>query len=130
MTETFLPIRLVEVVDLVIVWVLVWAGIAWLRATPARLALAGLGLQSEAKEEADWLTRSRAYADFVDRGKLAEARAMIFAQAGFVNEALAEIEPLLAGPSYTSAHMLRLDPRYDPMRDDSHFVALLGEYEN
>ena len=44
MTETFLPIRLVEVVDLVIVWVLVWAGIAWLRAAPARLALAGLGI--------------------------------------------------------------------------------------
>jgi uncharacterized protein (TIGR00159 family) len=44
MTETFLPIRLVEVVDLAVVWVLVWAGIAWLRATPARLALAGLGI--------------------------------------------------------------------------------------
>jgi len=44
MTETFLPIGLVELVDLVIVWLLVWAGIVWLRATPARLALAGLGI--------------------------------------------------------------------------------------
>jgi diadenylate cyclase len=44
MTEPFLPIRLVEVVDLAVVWVLVWAGIAWLRATSARLALAGLGM--------------------------------------------------------------------------------------
>jgi uncharacterized protein (TIGR00159 family) len=43
-TETFPAIRLVEVVDLVIVWLLVWAGIAWLRATSARLALAGLGI--------------------------------------------------------------------------------------
>jgi diadenylate cyclase len=44
MTETLLPIRLVEVVDLAIVWVLVWAGIAWLRTTSARLALAGLAM--------------------------------------------------------------------------------------
>ena len=43
MTEAFLPIRLVEVIDLAVVWVLVWAGIAWLRATPGRLAFAGLG---------------------------------------------------------------------------------------
>jgi uncharacterized protein (TIGR00159 family) len=31
------------VIDLAVVWVLVWAGIAWLRATPGRLAFAGLG---------------------------------------------------------------------------------------
>lgn len=44
MSGSFPPIRLVEVVDLAVVWVLVWAGIAWLRATSARLALAGLGI--------------------------------------------------------------------------------------
>jgi diadenylate cyclase len=44
MTEAFLPIRLVEVVDLAVVWVLVWAAIAWLRTMPARLAFAGLGI--------------------------------------------------------------------------------------
>ena len=44
MIESFPTIRLVEAVDLVIVWVLVWAGIAWLRTTSARLALAGLGI--------------------------------------------------------------------------------------
>jgi uncharacterized protein (TIGR00159 family) len=41
MTE--LPLRPVEVVDLVIVWLLVWAAITWLRATPARVGLAGIG---------------------------------------------------------------------------------------
>jgi uncharacterized protein (TIGR00159 family) len=40
---TAYAIRIVEVVDLAIVWLIVWAGIAWLRATPARVALAGLG---------------------------------------------------------------------------------------
>jgi len=37
-------IRLIEIVDLTVVWILVWAGIAWLRTTPARLALAGLAI--------------------------------------------------------------------------------------
>lgn len=44
MLETLQSIRLFEVADLVVVWALVWAGIAWLRTTPARLALLGLGI--------------------------------------------------------------------------------------
>ncbi len=36
--------RLVEVLDLAAVWLLVWAGIAWVRGTPARGALVGLGI--------------------------------------------------------------------------------------
>jgi len=42
--ETLESIRLVEIVDLAVVWALVWAGIAWVRATPARPALIGLGI--------------------------------------------------------------------------------------
>jgi len=44
MSETFLPLRVLDVVDLLIVWGLVWAGIGWLRTAPARLALAGLAI--------------------------------------------------------------------------------------
>ncbi len=94
------------------------------------LALTGLGRQPEAKREGDWLARSRVYADPFDRPVLSEVRPMIFAQAGFVEEALAEIEPLLAGPSVTSVHMLRLDPRWDPIRNDPRFQALLEKYGN
>ncbi len=36
-------IRVIEIVDLVVVWILVWAGIAWLRTTQARRAMIGLG---------------------------------------------------------------------------------------
>jgi serine/threonine-protein kinase len=94
------------------------------------LALAGLGRQSEAKREADWFTRWRGYADLYRRPSLSNARAMIFAQAGLVEEALTEIEPLLAGPSVTSVHMVRLDPAWDPIRDDPRFQALLEKYGN
>jgi serine/threonine-protein kinase len=93
------------------------------------LALAGLGRPSEAKREADWVTKSTAYADLWERPVLSERRARIFAQAGLVAEALAEIEPLLAGPSWTSVHMLRLDPIWDPIRDDPRFQALLEKYD-
>ena len=44
MTEALLSIRWAELVDLAVVWLMVWAGIAWLRATPARLALGGIGI--------------------------------------------------------------------------------------
>ena len=45
-------------------------------------------------------------------------------------EYAAEIEPLLTGPSVTSVHLFRLDPRYDPIRDEPRFQALLEKYEN
>ncbi len=44
MIEALLSVRFAELIDLVVVWAMVWAGIAWLRATSARLALAGLGI--------------------------------------------------------------------------------------
>lgn len=44
MSEALLSVRFAELVDLLIVWAMVWAGIAWLRGTSARLALAGLGI--------------------------------------------------------------------------------------
>jgi serine/threonine-protein kinase len=90
------------------------------------LALAGLGRQSEAREVADIVIGYGPY----NRAFWGEVRSMIFAQANLKEEALAEIELLLAGPSFTSVHMVRIDPRYDPIRDDPRFQALLDQYEN
>jgi uncharacterized protein (TIGR00159 family) len=44
MSEALLSVRFGELVDLLVVWAMVWAGIVWLRTAPARLALAGLGI--------------------------------------------------------------------------------------
>jgi eukaryotic-like serine/threonine-protein kinase len=95
------------------------------------LALAGLGRRQEAQREARWLQQSKVYReDAFLRGSLAEERARILAGIGEADAALQEIERLLAGPSWVSAHTLRLDPRWDPIRKDPRFQALLVKYAN
>ena len=92
------------------------------------LALAGLGRRQEALREARWLQQSVVYReDAYDGPFVAEERARILAQAGEVDAALDEIEQLLAGPGWLSVHGLRLDPRWDPLRDHPRFQALLDD---
>jgi len=93
------------------------------------LALAGLGRRDEALGEARWLQQSTIYREDPFFGpELAEARAGILAQTGDAGAALDEIERLLAGPSWLSVHTLRLDPRWDPIREHPRFKALLAKY--
>jgi len=95
------------------------------------LALAGLGRRDQALREASWLQRSEVYRnDAVDGPLVAEDRARILAQAGDAEAALREIERLLAEPSLVSVHTLRLDPRWDPIREHPRFEALLAKYAN
>ncbi len=95
------------------------------------LALAGLGRRQEALREARWLQQSVVYREDAYDGRLvAEQRARILAQAGGVDTALDEIEQLLAGPGFLSVPRLRLDPRWDPIREHPRFQRLLEQYEN
>jgi len=95
-------------------------------------ALAGLGRRAEALKEVRWLRRSRiCREDHFDAGPQAgEASAFILVELGESDAALDEIERLLAGPSSTSVHTLRLDPRWDPIREQPRFKALLVKYAN
>ena len=94
------------------------------------MALAGLGRREEALGEARWLQQSAVYREDAFDGPpgVVEDRARILAQAGDAEAALDEIERLLAGPSWLSVHTLRLDPRWDPIRDHPRFKALLAKY--
>jgi serine/threonine-protein kinase len=93
------------------------------------LALAGLGRRQDALMEASWLRESAFYREDLLHGNFAVvAGAQILAQVGETDGALAEIEHVLARPSDESVHTIRLDPRYDPIRDDPRFQALLEQY--
>jgi TolB-like protein/DNA-binding SARP family transcriptional activator/Flp pilus assembly protein TadD len=92
------------------------------------LALAGLGRPLEAREEARWLRESQVYREDAYDRELAQERARILAGINDADAALEEIERLLEAPSFLSVHTLRLDPRYDPIRHDPRFQALLVKY--
>ncbi len=94
-------------------------------------ALAGLGRRQEAQRETRWLQECEVYRNDAQFGPhVAERRAEILAAIGEADTALAEIERLLVEPSWITAHILRLDPRWDPLRDDPRFQALLVKYAN
>jgi hypothetical protein len=94
------------------------------------LAEAARGNRDAAMSEVRWLQESPTYQnDAFDGPLLAEARAKILAQLGDTGAALEGIEQLLSGPSWISVHTLRLDPRWDPVRDEQGFQALLREFQ-
>ena len=93
------------------------------------LVLAGLGEQVAAQREADWFQREAIGSAPQRAVYYRESRALILAQARLTAAAVTEIEQLLAGPSFNvSGPMLRLDPRWDPIRHDPRFQALLSKY--
>jgi TolB-like protein/tetratricopeptide (TPR) repeat protein len=93
-------------------------------------ALAGLGRRAAALREARWLAESPVYrgGDRLYGAYVAQERAQILARVGDSDDALREIERLLAEPSWVSVHVLRLGPRWDPIRGDPRFQALLAKY--
>jgi tetratricopeptide (TPR) repeat protein len=95
------------------------------------LILAGLGRRAEALQEARWLAHdAEARNDAFYGAFVLEQSALIRAQAGDADGAIDQLERVLARPSWISVHTLRLDPRWDPIRDRPRFKALLVKYAN
>ena len=92
------------------------------------LALAGLGRSAEAIREGEEGLRLMPPAKEAWRGawRLA-ALARIEAMTGREEEAVERLEYLLSVPSDLSVWMLRLDPAWDPLRDNPRFQALIAE---
>ena len=58
-----------------------------------------------------------------------EDLALVYTMVGQPSEAIAQLDDLLARSGWFTAHVLRLDPRWDPLRSDPRFQALLAKYE-
>jgi serine/threonine-protein kinase len=95
------------------------------------LVYAGLGDKQAALEAGRRATNVLPVSrDVVRGGSYLAQLAMAEAQVGEKESALSHIEQLLAIPvgHVLSVASLRLDPRWDPLRDDPRFTALLEKY--
>jgi serine/threonine-protein kinase len=63
--------------------------------------------------------------DGIDGPTVEEAYARVLVLAGEYDRALTQLERLATIPSYLAPGQLRLDPLYDPLRDDPRFQDLL-----
>jgi TolB-like protein/Flp pilus assembly protein TadD len=94
------------------------------------IAYAGLGRREEAVREA------RQACDLMPWSKDAwqalyrrQALAGVYTMVGMRGEAIATLDDLLATSGETTVQTLRLEPRWDPLRSDPRFQALLKKYE-
>jgi TolB-like protein/Flp pilus assembly protein TadD len=93
------------------------------------LILAALGRKQEAiaegKHAVELLPESR---DALAGPEVTATLAQIYAQTGEAVEAFRLIEHLLAVPNGLTISMLKLDPVWDPLREDPRFQALIDKY--
>jgi serine/threonine-protein kinase len=92
-------------------------------------AYAGLGRQAEAIREGKRALEVHPIAKDAFAGPIyVEMLAQISVMVGNHELALDQLETLLSVPSWFSTTLLKLDPRWDPLRDHPRFQALLEKY--
>jgi TolB-like protein/Flp pilus assembly protein TadD len=91
-------------------------------------ANAGLGRRAEAIDDAQAAVKLLPVSKDAHDGVIPlEALAVVHAMLGEHDAAIDQLEYLLSIPSWWSAWDLRLDPRWDPLRDHPRFMKLVGE---
>lgn len=97
---------------------------------PLGVAYAGLGRKQEAIREAKLSVELFPISKDVLEGTYrVGGLAHIYTMVGEYEDAVDQIEYLLSIPSRLSVACLRLDPRWDPLRDHPRFQKLLEKYE-
>ncbi len=95
------------------------------------LALAGLGRSEEGiqqgREGVGLMPLSK---DAMDASGPIITLAEIYVMVGDYDAALEQIERALSIPSLLSVPLLRIDPLWDPLRNNPRFQALLAKYQN
>jgi serine/threonine-protein kinase len=61
--------------------------------------------------------------------EILKASAQILAEVGEREKALDQLETLLSIPSLISVPLIKLEPSWDPLRDDPRFQTLLEKYD-
>ncbi len=91
------------------------------------IAYAGLGRKDDAVREGELAIQLLPMSKEAWRGAWrVEDLARIYAMVGEYDAAIDRLESLLAVPSNTSVPMLRIDPVWDPLRDDPRFQQLVA----
>ncbi len=94
-------------------------------------ALAGLGRKDEALRAADHAVDLIPLSkDALLGSQVLATRAYIYCMVGEYDPAIDQLDTLLRIPSTIQVEILRIDPAWDPVRDDPRFQALLDKYGN
>lgn len=90
------------------------------------VAYAGLGRKPDALRESQRALELMPYPQAFDTTTVREDVALAAAMLGEPQRALAEIATLLSTPAHFSVQLLRLDPRWDPLRSEPRYRELLA----